>query len=315
MAEAMGVSRGTVKSHVSRGLDALAASWRPADEHPTDTRHADLERRLRAAADAVPSRPVPADAWVELQSRLATRDGRHSRRFLAAAAVVALLLALVGAAALLDDGSRSAGPAGGSTNDDLWATREHPRRAGRRRDPDARRPGDPARARAHRHRRQGPQPLRPLRRRRDGSAPAAAPHATRTPTTPRSRSTGSPATRAATLHGVVAARRRPGHEGPGLDGQRRRDARRCCTPAAGRTPRCSPSPCRTPGPPRSALVAYSDATGTVLQAVDLGRRLRQRLAAAVAAGLHGTATGTWPQPGSGEHGRTSPSTCGAAPPR
>jgi len=88
---------------------------------PTDTRHADLERRLRAAAEAVPSRPVPADAWVELQSRLATRDGRHSRRFLAAAAAVALLLALVGAAALLDDGSRSAGPAGGSTNDDFWA--------------------------------------------------------------------------------------------------------------------------------------------------------------------------------------------------
>jgi hypothetical protein len=86
---------------------------------PTPTRHADLERRLRAAADAVPSQPVPADAWVELQSRLATRDGRHSRRFLAAAAVVALLLALVGAAALLDDGPHSAGPAQGGS-DGFW---------------------------------------------------------------------------------------------------------------------------------------------------------------------------------------------------
>ncbi len=88
----------------------------------TDTRHADLEQRLRAAAGAVPARPVPDDAWVQLQSRLATRDGQHGRRFLAAAAVVALLLGLVGAAALLDDGRHSAGPAGGSSDEDAWAT-------------------------------------------------------------------------------------------------------------------------------------------------------------------------------------------------
>ncbi len=88
----------------------------------TDTRYADLEQRLRAAAGAVPARPVPADAWVELQSRLATRDGHHGRRFLAAAAVVALLLGLVGAAALLDDGSPAGGPASGSGGGDPWAT-------------------------------------------------------------------------------------------------------------------------------------------------------------------------------------------------
>jgi hypothetical protein len=88
---------------------------------PTPTRHADLERRLRAAADAVPRRPVPTDAWIELESRLATRDGRHSRRFLAAAAVVALLLALVGAATFLDDGNPANGPASGSDDGDPWA--------------------------------------------------------------------------------------------------------------------------------------------------------------------------------------------------
>lgn len=88
----------------------------------TDTRYADLEQRLRAAAGAVPARPVPAGAWVELQSRLATRDGHHGRRFLAAAAVVALLLGLVGAAALLDDGSPAGGPASGSGGGDPWAT-------------------------------------------------------------------------------------------------------------------------------------------------------------------------------------------------
>jgi hypothetical protein len=88
---------------------------------PTDTRHADLERRLRAAADAVPARPVATDAWVKLQARLATRDGRHSRRLLGAAAVVALVLALVGAATLLDDGSHDASPAGGSSGDEAWA--------------------------------------------------------------------------------------------------------------------------------------------------------------------------------------------------
>lgn len=95
---------------------------------PTDTRHSDLERRLRAAAAAVPSRPVPTDAWVELQSRLATRDGRHSRRFLAAAAVVALLLALAGGAALLNDGRTGSGPASGPDEggaDDPWAPAHH----------------------------------------------------------------------------------------------------------------------------------------------------------------------------------------------
>jgi hypothetical protein len=89
---------------------------------PTETRHGDLERRLRAAVDAVPARPVPADAWVELQSRLATRDARHSRRFLAAAAVVALVFALVGVVALVHDGRNAAGPAGGSSGDDYWAS-------------------------------------------------------------------------------------------------------------------------------------------------------------------------------------------------
>ncbi len=86
----------------------------------TDTRYADLEGRLRAAGGTVPARPVPDDAWIELQSRLATRDGHHGRRVLAAAAVVALLLGLVGAAALLDDGSPAGGPASGPEGDP-WA--------------------------------------------------------------------------------------------------------------------------------------------------------------------------------------------------
>ena len=59
------------------------------------------------------------------------------------------------------------------------------------------------------------------------------------------------------------------------------------------------------GPRPQLLVAYADATGTVLQSVDLGDAVRQRLAAAGRQACTRTATGTWPQPGSGDTGGVS----------
>ncbi len=81
-----------------------------------------LERRLRAAADTRPARPMPADAWREHQDRLAADGRRRSgvhRRLLAAAAGLALVAGLVTATALLDDGPGpdTAGPAQGPGGD------------------------------------------------------------------------------------------------------------------------------------------------------------------------------------------------------
>lgn len=90
----------------------------------TDTRHADLERRLRAAAATVPTRPVRSDAWVEHQRRLAADARQRSRRILTVAAGVALVLAFVGLVALITTTEgRSGLPASGGrgSSEDVWA--------------------------------------------------------------------------------------------------------------------------------------------------------------------------------------------------
>jgi hypothetical protein len=271
---------------------------------PTDTRHADLERRLRAAADAVPSRPVPADAWVGLQSRLATRDGRHGRRILAAAAVVALLLALVGAAALLDDGSRSAGPAGGSTNDDFWAPENYL--------------GEPFTAenltlggRETRHELvlsdttgKGPSLCdRYVDVANDASAGGC---------TSRDQDADS---------GAVAFDWLTGNQGGGVHGVEGAVDDRVMKvqvwmdngdqvlatlhPTGWEGTRGFALTVPDSGPTPQRLVAYSDATGTVLQSVDLGDAFGSDWLPPGGRSCSGAATGTWPQPGSGGTGDVS----------
>ena len=59
------------------------------------------------------------------------------------------------------------------------------------------------------------------------------------------------------------------------------------------------------GPTPQRLVAYSDATGTVLQSVDLGHAFGSGWLPPGGRSCTGTATGTWPQPGSGSTGGVS----------
>lgn len=66
--------------------------------------HTDLERELRAAARSFDQVPVAGDAWQQNHRRIAADRGRRGRTVLGAAAVV-VLVALVGAAVLLGGGS------------------------------------------------------------------------------------------------------------------------------------------------------------------------------------------------------------------
>lgn len=88
---------------------------------PTDQqRHERLEQRLRAAVDAVPQRPVPAEAWREHQHRIAADGRRRASRVLATAAGLVLVLGPVGAATLLGgDGPGTGAAQGGAA--DPWA--------------------------------------------------------------------------------------------------------------------------------------------------------------------------------------------------
>jgi hypothetical protein len=56
------------------------------------------------------------------------------------------------------------------------------------------------------------------------------------------------------------------------------------------------------GPRPQRLVAYSDASGTILQSVDLGDRFGTGWLPRGGGACAGTATGTWPQPGTGRTG-------------
>lgn len=59
------------------------------------------------------------------------------------------------------------------------------------------------------------------------------------------------------------------------------------------------------GPRPQLLVAFADATGRVLQSVDLGDRFGNEWLPQGGKTCAGTATGTWPQPGSGDTGGVS----------
>ena len=59
------------------------------------------------------------------------------------------------------------------------------------------------------------------------------------------------------------------------------------------------------GPRPQRLVAFADATGTVLQSVDLGDRFGNGWLPAGGKACPGTVTATWPQPGSGDTGGVS----------
>ena len=106
-------------------------------------------------------------------------------------------------------------------------------------------------------------------------------------------------------HSRRAGRRRlAGDEGADLDGQRRHGAG---DPEARDWEGTKLFAITVPadGPRPQLLVAFADATGTVLQSVDLGDRFGSGWLPAGGKACAGTATGTWPQPGSGDTGGVS----------
>jgi hypothetical protein len=76
-------------------------------------RVAQLERDLRAAARAFDDVPVAGDAWQQNQRRLAADRGRRGRRLLAVAAAVVLVLAVGGLLLSGGTGGNETMPAGG----------------------------------------------------------------------------------------------------------------------------------------------------------------------------------------------------------
>jgi hypothetical protein len=86
--------------------------------------HDQLERDLRAALRSVDHGPVSADAWQQNQRRLVASPDRRLPRLLAAAAVVLVLLLVGGLLAVATNGRDSGTPANGDGTSDSSSSEE-----------------------------------------------------------------------------------------------------------------------------------------------------------------------------------------------